>query len=115
HTRFSRDWSSDVCSSDLSQAHIAVPDGAVWCELYYAVFVRTADDHFRIEVDGTQVLDVNENTPWTKTLRLDVRGASTVTVSMEAGATGSGLVAAQIDDVCFHLDQRGGAEPDEPI
>src|SRR5690606_40567743 len=23
HTRFSRDWSSDVCSSDLSQAHAA--------------------------------------------------------------------------------------------
>src|SRR5690606_40391792 len=23
HTRFSRDWSSDVCSSDLSQFHLA--------------------------------------------------------------------------------------------
>lgn len=115
HSGFYSLRSGEISSSETSQAHIAVPDGAVWCELYYAVFVRTADDHFRIEVDGTQVLDVNENTPWTKTLRLDVRGASTVTVSMEAGATGSGLVAAQIDDVCFHLDQRGGAEPDEPI
>src|SRR5690606_40126483 len=25
HTRFSRDWSSDVCSSDLRKAHLILP------------------------------------------------------------------------------------------
>src|SRR5690606_34183722 len=29
HTRFSRDWSSDVCSSDLHRRHLVVGDGAV--------------------------------------------------------------------------------------
>src|SRR5690606_20123247 len=30
HTRFSRDWSSDVCSSDLPEASPGVPLGDVW-------------------------------------------------------------------------------------
>src|SRR5690606_40902257 len=29
HTRFSRDWSSDVCSSDLAAPHLAAAGGAI--------------------------------------------------------------------------------------
>src|SRR5690606_40988106 len=30
HTRFSRDWSSDVCSSDLSHTHKLARDYNIW-------------------------------------------------------------------------------------
>src|SRR5690606_39605413 len=29
HTRFSRDWSSDVCSSDLGRRHVAIVGGGI--------------------------------------------------------------------------------------
>src|SRR5690606_39630599 len=45
HTRFSRDWSSDVCSSDLQQASTAVfgwGAGAVLRPLlFFAIVVQT--------------------------------------------------------------------------
>src|SRR5690606_39529780 len=33
HTRFSRDWSSDVCSSDLTMHEGIVPKGGGWAVL----------------------------------------------------------------------------------
>src|SRR5690606_40637795 len=42
HTRFSRDWSSDVCSSDLA--------GMVWAKGIYHIWVKTALYHFAIQL-----------------------------------------------------------------
>src|SRR5690606_39326112 len=37
HTRFSRDWSSDVCSSDLNAVYALCRDneGGIWCGTYF--------------------------------------------------------------------------------
>src|SRR5690606_15827903 len=41
HTRFSRDWSSDVCSSDLGHPQSSTgyrhPQSSLHCTLYYSV------------------------------------------------------------------------------
>src|SRR5216684_7087028 len=43
HTRCSRDWSSDVCSSDLCEGLTeAVKDGELW-KLWYAFIPRAED------------------------------------------------------------------------
>src|SRR5690606_40712388 len=41
HTRFSRDWSSDVCSSDLPPAHRQRPGAAGPCRDARRAFVRS--------------------------------------------------------------------------
>src|SRR5207302_2699631 len=35
HTRFSRDWSSDVCSSDLKQPWVVLPEGTPATHEFY--------------------------------------------------------------------------------
>src|SRR5690606_40654688 len=46
HTRFSRDWSSDVCSSDLKNEvyNVAVGDRTTLNELYCALQVALAEN-----------------------------------------------------------------------
>src|SRR5207247_3308343 len=47
HTRSTRDWSSDVCSSDLHQ-------GDIWFQTYVAMFAETGEDptHLSIALDA---------------------------------------------------------------
>src|SRR5690606_40920792 len=55
HTRFSRDWSSDVCSSDLNRAirRVALEHGAEWIDLHPA-FVA-ADGSIRDELSNDEL------------------------------------------------------------
>src|SRR5690606_40255706 len=47
HTRFSRDWSSDVCSSDLF-VYVIAPLGAISCLFIMKGLPRTAWERFGI-------------------------------------------------------------------
>src|SRR5690606_40136974 len=59
HTRFSRDWSSDVCSSDL--AAVVVVAGAAWLA-YYLLVARWHQDTDDAYVQGNVVSIVPQTT-----------------------------------------------------
>src|SRR5690606_39589220 len=40
HTRFSRDWSSDVCSSDLEGFEVEIPKGYIYFSMAFSLFVN---------------------------------------------------------------------------
>src|SRR5690606_41137747 len=58
HTRFSRDWSSDVCSSDLGRNRVALIDGAVDAHAEPAGRIVIADPAGRGR-EGARVLSVD--------------------------------------------------------
>src|SRR5690606_39580215 len=45
HTRFSRDWSSDVCSSDLNGDMLYLPPGTALPERVHGAFVSDEEVH----------------------------------------------------------------------
>src|SRR5207302_5058930 len=51
HTRFSRDWSSDVCSSDLTEIALAWTDSTDDCPLLL----------YRVIVNGSPNVDAGQN------------------------------------------------------
>src|SRR5690606_41205737 len=53
HTRFSRDWSSDVCSSDLLEAGSAYVDAAVHGDGLASLQYRPADGAETAEIRST--------------------------------------------------------------
>src|SRR6266511_5196677 len=67
HTRFSRDWSSDVCSSDLANLapvprpayRLGLPRGGSWREA-----LNTDSDHYGGSSVGNMGAVVAEETPW---------------------------------------------------
>src|SRR5690606_40097903 len=64
HTRFSRDWSSDVCSSDLGHAAAVVSDGTInitsnvdsqlytWSKAAMGVMAQSAGGPISVTVNG---------------------------------------------------------------
>src|SRR5207302_7199173 len=51
HTRFSRDWSSDVCSSDLRQLNVTSPTAANTAAMFATVGDVTLSCLARVEVE----------------------------------------------------------------
>src|SRR5207302_2549981 len=57
HTRFSRDWSSDVCSSDLHSEFVSAPAerSPIQCTMFYRFVMEGAVGYSRLDafVDET--------------------------------------------------------------
>src|SRR5690606_39887574 len=59
HTRFSRDWSSDVCSSDLLLGRILPPHGLFYRELSGKLLVVSSHALHRQRAQETEPLGLN--------------------------------------------------------
>src|SRR5690606_41026605 len=55
HTRFSRDWSSDVCSSDLD--YNGNSPRTVWTHLHFSIVRDDGSGHYTNELEFANTLD----------------------------------------------------------
>src|SRR5690606_39919493 len=72
HTRFSRDWSSDVCSSDLGSAGIDVRRRARWRNPAKTVLNLSRRRTFKLKIQGSADAENGDQTvedPWMHRLR----------------------------------------------
>src|SRR5690606_40423962 len=58
HTRFSRDWSSDVCSSDLRHAVVAGPDSTLQSQPARAI--AKACEREGVDPKDLDLVEINE-------------------------------------------------------
>src|SRR3712207_8512338 len=68
HTRYWRDWSSDVCSSDLEREPIHVP-GSIQPR---GVLIEVSDPHFVVRQVSENLADL-VGLPWQEALRSEER------------------------------------------
>src|SRR5690606_40931175 len=64
HTRFSRDWSSDVCSSDLKHLNIVASWGSDFSHFYLGV--KCKQDNFNSYTQNLVMDKFKNKFPWEK-------------------------------------------------
>jgi hypothetical protein len=103
------DFDVDGGTTTLTSPSIALPAGTLRLSLNYYLAHgsnASADDFFRVRVNGTTVLNVagaavDRDAAWTSaTINLDQFAGQTVTISIDAADLGTpSLLEAAIDDV----------------
>src|SRR3989449_7208553 len=92
HTRCSRDWSSDVCSSDLRPGPLWPVTAAVWSEHWLDQDQRLRAMETDLRADGVCVLRGGRVARWDLEVRGGFFGAARLLMGVEEHAGGKQLI-----------------------